>query len=267
MYGSVEKTSSAAAATFPDCSAARSASSSTSSPRAALIDACAVPHLRQRLLVQEGGRLLRQRQVQGEEVGSRQDVVRRLDAVDSQLAEALARDERVIRHDAHLEAERATGDLLADPAEAEHAERLPGQLGAAVARSFPAPLLERRVGLRDVSREREEQPDRMLGRRDDGRLGRVGDDDAAASGSLDVDVVHPHAGTADHLQPICPCDQVAVELRCRTNDDRLVVADRAGQVAVRVHVDVEPLAEEVDSRLGDRLSNEDARLAQAGVRS
>ena len=189
-YGSVEKTSSAAAATFPDWSAASSASSSTSSPRGRVDDAHAVAHLRQRLLVEEAGRLLRQRQVQGEEVRGRQNVVRGLDAVDSELAEAFARDEQVVRHDSHLQGERATSDLLADPPEAEHAERLPGQLGAAVARSFPAALLERRVRLGDVAREREEQADRVLGRRDDRRFGRVGDDDPAPRGRVDVDVVH-----------------------------------------------------------------------------
>jgi hypothetical protein len=121
--------------------------------------------------------------------------------------------------------------------------------------------------LSDVARKREEQADRVLGRRDDGRLGRVGDDDPAARGRVDVDVVHPHSGAADDLQPVRPRNQVAVELRCRADDDRLVVADRLGQVAVRVHVHVEALTEQVDARLGDLLPDQDARLAQAGVRS
>ena len=54
--------------------------------------------------------------------------------------------------------------------------------------------------LRDVARERDEQADRVLGGGDDGRLGRVRDDDAAARGGLDVDVVDTDAGAADHLQ-------------------------------------------------------------------
>ena len=112
-----------------------------------------------------------------------------------------ARDERVVGDDAHPEPERAARDLLADAAEAEHAERLAGELDAAPARALPAALLERGVRLRDVARERDEQADRVLGRRDDRRLGRVRDDDPAARRRLDVDVVDADARAADHLQP------------------------------------------------------------------
>ena len=37
--------------------------------------------------------------------------------------------------------------------------------------------------------------------------GRVGDDDPAARGGLDVDVVHAHARAADHLQAVGALDQ------------------------------------------------------------
>ena len=172
----------------------------------------------------------------------------RLGTLDPELAEALLRDERVVRDDAHLEPARAPRHLLADPAEPEHAERLAGELEAAVARALPAALLERRVRLRDVPREREQQPDRVLRGRDDRRLGRVGDDDAAPRRGVHVDVVDPDARAPDHLQPVGPLDQVRVELRRRADDDRVVVADLLGEVAVRVHVHVEPLAEELDPR-------------------
>ena len=76
------------------------------------------------------------------------------------------------------------------------------QLDAAVALPLPAALLQRGVRLRDVAGERDEQPDRVLGRGDDGRLGRVRDDDAAARRRLDVDVVDADAGAPDHLQAL-----------------------------------------------------------------
>ena len=57
------------------------------------------------------------------------------------------------------------------------------------------------MGLRDVARQRDEQADRLLGGRDDRRLGRVRDDDAAARRGVDVDVVDADPGAADHLQP------------------------------------------------------------------
>ena len=118
----------------------------------------AVAHLRERVGADRLPRLRRQRQVQRHEVGGGVEIVGRLDALDAELAEAVLRDERVVRDDAHLETERATRDLLADASEAEHAERLAGELDAAEARALPAPLRERRVRLRDVAREREQQP-------------------------------------------------------------------------------------------------------------
>ena len=183
----------------------------------------------------------------------------RLGPLDAELAEPLLRDERVVRDDAHLEPERAARDLLADAPEAEDAERLARELEAAVARALPAALLERRVGLRDVPREREQEADRVLGGGDDRRLGRVRDDDPAARRRLDVDVVDADPRAADHLQPVGLLDQRRVELRRGADDDRVVVADRLGEVAVRVHVDVEALAKQLEPGLGDRLADEDSQ--------
>ena len=156
-------------------------------------DPHAVAHLRDRGRVDAPARLVVERQVERDEVGRREHLGRGLDAVDAELAEALARDERVVGGDAHAEPERAARDLLADAAEAEHAERLVGQLDAAEARALPAALLQRRVRLRDVAGEGDEQADGVLGGRDHGRLGRVRDDDPAPRRRLDVDVVDPHA--------------------------------------------------------------------------
>src|SRR5256885_2064725 len=80
----------------------------------------------------------------------------------AELAESLLRNERVVCDDTHLEAKRAPRDLLADATEAEHAERLPGELDTAEPRTFPAAVLECRVRLRDVPRQREQQPDGVL---------------------------------------------------------------------------------------------------------
>ena len=174
-------------------------------------DPHAVAHLRDRVFVDRAARVVGQRQVQGQEVGAREHVVER-EALDAELAEALGGDERVVRDDLHLQAERAPRHLAADPPEPEHAEHLVRELDATPLRPLPAALDERGVRLRDVARERNEQPDRVLGRRDDIRLGRVRDDDPAAGSGVDVDVVDPDAGAADHLQPRGGCDQSAVTL-------------------------------------------------------
>ncbi len=145
------------------------------------------------------------------EVGAREHAVERV-GLDADLAEALGGDEGVVGDDAHLQAERPARDLLADPAEAEDAERLLGELDPAEARALPAALDERGVRLGDVAREREQQPDRVLGRRDDVRLGRVGDDDPLPGRRLDVDVVDADAGAPDHLEAVAARDQLGGEL-------------------------------------------------------
>src|SRR5581483_7665400 len=119
----------------------------------------------------------------------------------------------------------AARHLLADPAEAEHAERLAGELDAAPARPLPAALLEGRVRLWDVPGEGDEQADRLLGRRHDGRLGGVRDDDPSPGRGGDVDVVDADAGAADRLQALPALDQLGRQLRRRADDDRVVAVD------------------------------------------
>ena len=163
-------------------------------------DPDAVAHLRDRVASSiDAACLVGQRQVQRQELRAREHLVERR-ALDSELTEPLGRDERVVGDHLHLQAERAARDLAADPAEPEHAEHLVGELDPAPLRPLPAPCDERRMCLRDVARQRDEQPDRVLCRRDDVRLGRVRDDDPAPRRRVDVDVVDAHAGAPDHLQ-------------------------------------------------------------------
>ena len=266
-YGSLENTSSAAPASFPLPSASTSASSSTSSPRAAFTRR--VPSRiwakTSRLTIPRVSGPSGRCSVRNS--ASLEHARHRLRALHSELAVTLLRDEGVVRDDAHPEPACAARDLLPDPPEAEHAERLPGELDPAPLRALPATLLERGVCLRDVPRERDEQPDRVLRGGDDRRLGRVRDDDPAARGGLDVDVVDPHACAPDHLQLRAALDQLGGQLRRRANHDRVVVADPLGEVAVRLDVDVEAVPEQLHARVGDRLADEDSQLAQTGAPS
>ena len=231
-YGSWTNTSIAAPATLPDSSAAISAASSTSSPRAALtirtpsrICAIAAASIEPRVSSVSGRWSVRK--------SARASTSSKRRALDAELAEPLGGDERVVGEHLHLEPERAPGDLPADPAEAEHAERLVGELDPAPLRALPPPLRQRRVGLRDVAREREQQPDRVLGGRDDVRLGRVRDDDPAPRRGVDVDVVDPDAGAPDHLQLRGARDHVGGDLRRRADDQRVVAADDLVERRVR----------------------------------
>jgi hypothetical protein len=181
----------------------------------------------------------------------------------STLAEALGSNEGVVGSNPHLEAARAPGDLLADPPEPDQAERLVGELEPGEARTLPAAGREHAVGLRDPAGEREQEREGVLRGGDDRGLRRVGDDDAALRGRRQVDVVHADACAADHLEPVGALDQVGRQLRPAADDDRVVVGDRARQVAVRLDVHVEAAAEEVDSRLRDRLPDENPAQDEA----
>ena len=194
--------------------------------------------------------------MQREEIGRGEDVVLGLGMLDAELAEALVGDERVVGDDAHAEADGPPRDLLPDPAEAEHAERLSLELHPAPFRALPAALLERGVRLRDVAREGDQEPDGLLGRRDDGRLGRVRNDDPVPRRGFDVDVVDADPGPADHLEARRQLDQIRGQLRRGANHDRVVAADDLGDRRLSVLVHLELGAEQLDARLRDRLPHE-----------
>ena len=199
--------------------------------------------------------------MQGQELRGGVDVLRRLGALDAELAEALARDDGVVGEDAHAEADGASRDELPDAAEAEHAEHLVRELDAAPLRALPAAVLQRRVRLRDVARERDEQADGVLGRRDDVRVRCIRDDDPLTGGGVDVDVVDPDPGAADHLQPRRPSDQIRGQLGGRADDDRVVAVDDRREVGIAVLVDLEAAPEQLDARRGDLLPHQNPHRA------
>ena len=267
VYGSVEKTSSAAPASFPERIASTSASSSTSAPRAALIKPRAVPHLRDRL---------RPMIPVVSSVSGRWSVTK--SAAPSTLVQ---RRRRARCRPRGSGPRRRTGRSRRPACPSPTARRAtcwpirpkPRTPSVLSASSIPpqrersqAALFQRGMGLRDVAREGDQQADRLLRGRDDGRVGRVRDDDPAVGRRIDVDVVDPDAGPADHLQPAGALDQVGGQLGRRADDDRVVVADRLREIGVAVDVDVEVLAEELDARLGDRLADEDPRPLRALAR-
>ncbi len=190
----------------------------------------------------------------------------RLGQLGAALAHAVGADERVVRDDAHAEPAGAGRDELPDAAEADHRERLVGQLDATEAAALPAPVDQRRVRLRDVARQRQHQRDRVLRRRQRVRLRRVADQDAARRGRLDVDVVDTGAGPADHAQPRAGGDQLGVDARGGAHHERVVAGDplqQLGAVEVRRDVDLGRLAQPVDAGRGDGLGDEDLHAAWA----
>ena len=127
--GSSRKTSSAAAAMCPECSAASTAASSTSLAASAVHQAHAGLHFGDGLGVDHAGGLMGQRQVQRNVVGLGVKRVDR-DQLDAQFLGARGRQIGIAADELHAEGAGSQRGLRADPAQADDAERLAGQLGA-----------------------------------------------------------------------------------------------------------------------------------------
>ena len=178
-----------------------------------------------------------------------------------------ARDERVVGDDAHLEADGAARDLLPDPPEAEHAERLLGKLDASPARALPAALLQRRVRLRDVARERDRRdrpcarPPRRCSTRARSRR-RCPRRVAASTSTLST----PTPARPITFRLSARAIRSAVSFVADADHDRVVPVDDLREVALSVDVDVEARAQQLDAGLGDLLADENSR-ARADSRS
>ena len=157
-------------------------------------------------------------------------------------------------------------DLASDPSQAEHAQRLPRELDAGEALPVPDSRRERGVRLRHVAREREQERDRVLRSGVDRRLGGIRDHDAATGRRVDVDVVHPHAGAPDDLEPHAALDERGVERRRRAHDDRVEVADDRRQIGLGVLDHLEPPPQKLEPGVRDSLADEDALARLRHVR-
>src|SRR5436309_1428107 len=229
-------------------------------------DAHALTHLRERVSIQPALGLGRLGQVHGDEVRLRVQLLAAGRLLDPELAVALGADERVERQHAHLKALRSVRHQLTDAAEAEDPERLLVQLNAREARALPAPARQRRVRLRDVARERQQQGHGVLGRGHDVGLRRVGDDDPTLGRGVDIDVVHAHTGSSDDAQRVRTLDQLAGQLGGRADHDPLELADPLSElllVPVEPQLDLEVIAQELHAGPADVLPDEHARARRA----
>ena len=127
--------------------------------------------VREHFGVHEADRVGRLRRVDRHEVGDRDELGHRLGELHAELAGPIGAHERVVGDEPHPERVRTLRDEHTDPTEADDAERLAVQLDAFPLRAIPPPGLQIGVGLRHVARLREQQRHRVLGRREDVRLG------------------------------------------------------------------------------------------------
>ena len=128
---------------------------------------------------------------------------------------------------------------------------------------FHSPLLERRVGRRDVPRGGEQQPDRQLGGADDVGLRRVDHHHAGLGGRLDVDVVQADARAGDDLELPGRGERLGVDLGRAADQDRVDVGNgrqQRGAVGAVAVADLEVRAERVDGGGRELFGDEDDRL-------
>ena len=106
-------------------------------------------------------------QVDRDEVRLGVDVLDAVGLLHAQLAVALGADERVEGKNAHVETTGALGHELSDAPEADDPERLFIELHAGVFRAVPFAFHQRRVRLRHVAGQGQQQRHRVLRRRHD----------------------------------------------------------------------------------------------------
>ena len=182
-------------------------------------DAHAVLHQGQLALPDEPLGLRGSRQVNRDEVALHEQGLERRHELHAHLPRPVSGHVRVERDHAHPERQRPRRHHRPHPADPDHAQGLALQLHALVPITGPLPRLQRQVGLRDVP------------------------------------------GPRHHLQVVRGVDDRRVHPGLRPHDQRVVGRDGPGQPLLRQlrpNVDLEVLAQEVESSFGQRLGDQDA---------
>ena len=172
--------------------------------------------------------------------------------LDSQLAGHGSGHERIMRYHFHAEGARPLGHFQSHAPQPDNAQRLAAQLRAL--QRFLLPLAGTRggVGPRKMPRQRQHQRKSMLGHGNRVRARGVHHRDAAASSGFQINVVHAHAGAADHPQLGGVRKQIGIHIHRRTHQQGIGIAHLLGQIAVdllsRHHLPLLLFAKQVDGR-------------------
>ncbi len=206
--GSVGKTSTAAPARCPETSASRSAAWSITKPRDRLRKMLPVPHPGELLGAEEAGVAGPAVHVQGHHVGAGEQLVEAVAAVGVAQREPVG---GVVEVDAHAQRLGEHGELGADVAVPDDAQRPAADLVAAVGGLVPDAVVHAGVLLGEPAGQRDDLGDGQLD--DAAGVGerRVEDGDAAARGGGQVDLVGADAERADR-QPGCGAASSAAAL-------------------------------------------------------
>ena len=173
----------------------------------------------------------------------------------------------------HADADGLLADDAADIAGTDDAERLAGDLDAHELRLLPLAGLRGGVGGGKLAGDGEHQRDGMLGGGDRIAEGRVHDDDAAARGGRDIDIVDADAGAADDLEVGRRRDQLFRRLGGGADGEAVIVADDLGELflvlaELRLEVDIDAaIAKDLDGGFREFVGYEYARCHDGLLKS
>src|SRR5215813_1239651 len=223
-------------------------------------DAHAVLHLGEGRRADDAARLFGKRRMNGDEIGPLEDFVQRAQLNAGAHGHVLG-DERVVSDDLHRQTQGARGDDLADVAQADYAQSLPGELRAHEALLVPFAGLELRMRLRDFARQRHHQRDGVFGRGHTVAAGGVHHDYAARGRGGNVNVVHARAGAAYDFELVGGADDLGGDFGFAADDQGVVTADdlfQLFQLQTRVDVNLKLLgrSEQVHADFGKVIADQ-----------
>ena len=228
-------------------------------------------HLLDGVRVDHARGLRRQADVQGDVIGRGVDLIQAGHA-DFQIPRHAGRDERIVRNHGHVEGAGALGDFQAHSPQPDDAKRLAAQLGALQRLLLPLAGMHERVGAAQVARHGQHQPQGVLGDRHRVCAGGVHHGDALLGGGFQVDVIHAHAGAADHAELGSGREHARVHLDGGAHDQRVGIHQVGRKFAFDLlGSDQRPavlIAEQLDCGGGNFLGNHDlhGRDCSAGAR-
>jgi len=133
--------------------------------------------------------------------------------LDTEVRDSLRREIRVRHQNNHPERLRPVHYFRADPASPDHAERLAAQLSTPDRGSLPPALVHGSIRGRDPASGRQQQTEGQLGGGTSIPGRGVENGHTSPGGCGEIDVVGPHAGSADDFEPVRRLDQRPIDQR------------------------------------------------------
>ena len=229
-------------------------------------------HHRERRRAHQRLGVVGERRVRRDEIGAPVELLQR-HHLDPDSRRRLAGQNRVVADHFHLEPDRPLGHDAPDIAQTNHAEGLVADLDADKLAPIPSPCAHRRIGGRNMPRERHHHRDRMLGRGDAVAERTVHHHDSPPRRRFEVDIVYAHAGPPDHAQRIGALDDLARHVGRAAYDQSVIGRDYFGQLlrlesGLDVDLELRIAAEHLDALRIEGVAQQNAqRRLRHGVRS